>query len=245
VPSGSRAPAVLVSVAILVGNAILSGIGCRHGAPANDALTDDALAAADTRPAATAGKATYYAADGSGNCSFNPSPADLMVVALSTPDYRGSLVCGACVEVKGPDATIVVRVVDRCPGCDAGHIDLSEQAFAKIAEPVRGVVPVEWRHVACDVTGPIVYRFKEGSSQWWTAVQVRNTRYAVEKLEAKVDGVYRSIERLSYNYFVAADGLGPGPYDLRVTDVLGHVLEDRGIALEVGAEVSGGAQFPR
>ncbi len=191
------------------------------------------------------GQATYYDADGSGNCSFDPSPGDLMVAAMNQTDYQSSEACGACVEVIGPLATIVVRIVDRCPECGKGHIDLSQQAFAKIAPLPDGLVPISWRYVPCSVSGPVVYKFKEGSNQWWTAVQVRNSRYAIAALEAKPAGAsYQTVPRENYNYFVAAGGLGPGPYTFRVTDVLGHVITDSNIAFAEGQQVPGTSQFP-
>lgn len=190
------------------------------------------------------GDGTYYGADGSGNCSFDPSPNDLMVAAMNDVDYAGSAVCGGCIHITGPDGAVTVRIVDRCPECPVGDVDLSAEAFAQIADPVDGRVPIEWHDVACDVSGPIVYRFKEGSSQWWTAIQVRNTRWAVSSLEVKVGGAYVNVPRENYNYFVYADGLGVGPYDIRVTDARGHVLEDTGIPLGDGAEAAGSDQFP-
>lgn len=190
------------------------------------------------------GEGTFYGADGSGNCSFDPSPNDLMVAAMNDTDYAGSAVCGGCIEVHGPNGSVVVRVVDRCPECPVGDVDLSAEAFAQIANPADGRVPIEWWDVACDVSGPIRYRFKEGSSQWWTAIQVRNTKWAVQSLEVSVEGSYVQIPRESYNYFVYQSGLGVGPYDIRVTDVHGSVLEDTAIPLGDGSEASGAAQFP-
>jgi len=190
------------------------------------------------------GKATYYDADGSGNCSFPASPQDLMVAALNTPDYNGSQSCGACVQVKGPSGTVTVRIVDRCPECQQGHIDLSKEAFAKIAALQLGVVQVTWQFVPCPVQGPIRYQFKSGSNQWWTAIQIRNHRWPIKSLEGQIGGSFQSLPREMYNYFVASSGLGPGPYTLRVTDVLGHVLTDTGIPLKVGQEVAGKAQLP-
>ncbi len=57
-------------------------------------------------------------------------------------------------------------------------------------------------------------------------------------------GAWRSLDRESYNYFVAADGLGAGPYTLRVTDVHGHVVEQAGIPLGDATESAGTAQLP-
>jgi expansin (peptidoglycan-binding protein) len=190
------------------------------------------------------GEGTFYGADGSGNCSFDPSPNDLMVAAMNDTDYADAAWCGGCVEITGPNGTVTVRIVDRCPECPQGNVDLSAEAFALIANPVDGRVPISWHEVACNVSGPIVYRFKEGSSQWWTAIQVRNVRYAIDTLEVRVDGAYMPLPREQYNYFVDADGLGVGPYDIRVTDVRGHVLEDTGVPVGDGTEVTGGGQFP-
>jgi expansin (peptidoglycan-binding protein) len=191
------------------------------------------------------GDATYYAADGSGNCSFDPSPADLRVAAFNTDDYAGSALCGACVLVKGPDGEVTVRIVDRCPGCQKGDIDLSESAFAAISPLAKGRVPVRWTLVPCEVSGPVSYRFKEGSSQWWTAIQVRNHRFPVSKLEVRGDdGAYRAVARESYNYFVDTAGLGSGPYSLRLTDLVGHVVDEPSVELGDAVERTGSVQFP-
>jgi expansin (peptidoglycan-binding protein) len=171
------------------------------------------------------GEATYYDADGSGNCSFDPSPQDLMVAAMNHTDYAGSAVCGGCILVEGPDGSVTVRIVDRCPECPKGNVDLSAEAFALIAEPKKGRVPITWYDVPCDGSGTIQYKFKEGSNPWWAAIQVRNSRWAIASLEEMVDGSFLKIHRENYNYFVHS-GLGPGPFEIRVTDFHVSVLED-------------------
>jgi expansin (peptidoglycan-binding protein) len=191
------------------------------------------------------GEGTYYDADGSGNCSFPASPGDLMVAAMNELDYDGSAVCGACVTVDGPDGAVTVRIVDLCPECPRGDVDLSPQAFERIAPLAAGRVPITWRYVACAPAGPIAYHFKEGSNQWWTAVQVRNHRHPIAALAYRADdGSFRDVPRESYNYFVAAEGMGPGPYTFRVTDVLGNVLEDTGVPFAENGEATGASQFP-
>lgn len=190
------------------------------------------------------GKATYYDfADGSGACSFDPTPDDLMVGAMNAPDYQGSGACGACAEIDGPNGSIRVRIVDLCPECESGHIDLSPEAFEQIAELSAGVVPITWRYASCDHLLPIQYKFKEGSNQWWTAVQIRRHNYRIAKFEYEKDGMWVDVARLEYNYFVEEQGMGPGPYHFRVTDVLGQVVEDSGIEFAEGGIVEGKAQF--
>jgi expansin len=224
---------------------LVGGDGSRRDRPRSDAVMKDKSVVLDGSPFPLVnGKATYYAATGAGACSFPATPNDLMVGAMNDPDYLGSQVCGECVSVTGPKGTILIRIVDLCPECKTGHIDLSQQAFAKIADVALGVVPITWKVVACPVSGPIVYHFKEGSNQWWTAIQLRNTRYAVKTLEAKTGASFVALGRQSYNYFVAASGLGVGPYTLRVTDVLGHTLTDSGIPFKADTDAPGAAQFP-
>lgn len=214
--------------------AIVAACGGSSPAPADD---DDAGGSCTSaRPEAT-GEGTYYDATGAGNCSFDATPDDLMVAAINEPDYDVAAWCGACLEVTGPMGTVTVRVVDKCPGCASGDLDLSREAFALISPLSAGRVPITWHEVACPVTGPLAYHFKDGSSQYWTAIQVRNHRYPIAKLEARdAGGAWQAIERVDYNYFVEADGLGPGPYTLRVTDTRGHTVEDTGIA--VGDDVT-------
>ena len=175
------------------------------------------------------GIATYYDANGSGNCGFPATPNDLDVAAFDANSYAASAACGACVKVKGPDGEVTVRIVDSSPGCDANHLDLSESAFAKIAAPSRGRVPVSFQTVACSVSGNMSFHFKDGSSKWWTAIQIRNHRLPVAKVEYQRDGAFVEMKRQDYNFFVEASGVGDQPNGLvlRVTAADGQVVEEK------------------
>jgi expansin (peptidoglycan-binding protein) len=190
------------------------------------------------------GVATYYDATGDGSCLYGPSPADLMVAAMNQAEYAGSAACGSFIFVSGPKGTVTVRIVDLCPGCPAGHLDLSREAFAQIADLPQGVVGITWQVVSPDLPGPIAYHFKDGSNQWWTAVQVRNHRNPVAKMEYLANGQWVNVPRTSYNYFVRASGMGPGPYSFRVTDAYGNVLVDHDVPHVENGTVNGAAQFP-
>ena len=197
-----------------------------------------------TAPAAPgSGDATYYDADGTGACSFEAG--DLMVAAMNKADYGTAAWCGACLEVSAGSASVVVRVVDSCPGCKQGDLDLSREAFAKLAPMEKGRIQVTWRNVECPVDGPIAYRFKENSNPFWTGIQLRNHRYPIAKLEVwDAKGALRDVSRTTYNYFVAKK-LGPGPYAMRVTDVRGHVHLDPFVKLAPDTTIAGGIQFPQ
>jgi expansin (peptidoglycan-binding protein) len=204
---------------------------------------DSGPGSCDAEPPEVSGEGTYYAADGTGNCSFEASPDDLMVAAMNAPDYQSAALCGACLAVTGPNGSVTVRVVDQCPGCAHGDLDLSPEAFQRIAPLAAGRVPITWRQVACDVTGAIAYHFKDGANAYWTAIQIRNHRYPIAKLEAMQGGAYVELPRLDYNYFVQASGLGAGPYTLRVTDTRGHTVEDTDIALGDAVTRTGSQQL--
>lgn len=191
------------------------------------------------------GDATFYGATGAGNCAFDATPDDLMVVALNDTNYANAALCGAYIEVTGPKGVVVVRVVDRCPECASGDVDLSREAFALIANPIDGRVRVTWHVVSPEIEGPIVYHFKDGSNPYWTAVQIRNHRNPIASFEYQdSNGQFRAVPRELYNYFVEAQGMGPGPYTFRVTDSYGATLTDSGITLMDNGDVSGSAQFP-
>lgn len=191
------------------------------------------------------GEATYYDfADGSGNCGFPATPNDLMVGAMNHVDYAGSAACGTCARIEGPEGSVDVRIVDQCPECPQGDIDLSPEAFALVAPLEAGRVPITWLYIQCPVQGPVVYHFKDGSNPWWTAVQMRNHRNAIARLEVLQGQDWVEVPRLDYNYFVRDTGMGEGPLSFRVTDVLGHTLEDSGIPLLDDADATGSGQFP-
>lgn len=191
------------------------------------------------------GIATYYGATGAGACLFDPSPDDLMVAAVNAEQFDTAALCGAYVQVDGPDGTIVVRIVDRCPECEAGHLDLSQEAFALIAEPIRGIVPIRWQIISPEIDGTIAYHFKDGSNQWWTAVQIRNHRNPIASVEYFDGSEWVSVSRTAYNFFVQTDpGMGPGPYQFRVTDIYGNNLTDSNIPHIENGTVAGNGQFP-
>ena len=168
-----------------------------------------------------------------------------MVGAINDADYNNALVCGSFVQVSGPNGSVIIRIVDRCPECLEGDIDLSQEAFSKIADPVLGRVQITWKYIAGDVTGNIRYRFKEGSHEWWTAVQILNHRHPVEKVEMlSAEGNWILLIRASYNYFIQSSGMGPGPYTIRVTDIFGQTVTDTNINFLPGGIVEAVSQFP-
>ena len=191
------------------------------------------------------GDGTYYAGDGSGNCSY-PAGGSVLYAAMNEEDYEGSLNCGAYIEATGPRGTVTVKVVDRCPECAPGDVDFSPQAFDRIANRVDGRVPISWRLVSAPSTvGSVAVVVKDGSNPWWIAFQVRDHANIVTSLEVLVAGEWVALERQMYNYFLAPSGLGAGPFTLRITDIHGEQLERAGVTLSPTLVQSTGLQFAR
>src|SRR6185369_17318480 len=117
--------------------------------------------AACAAAAAAHGQATFYAADGGGNCSFD-KVSEPLVVALGNAEYKAGAACGGYLDVQGPKGTVRVKVTDRCPECAAGHLDLSRQAFARIGDVGAGIIPITYTAVTSPpVPGPVTVRVKE------------------------------------------------------------------------------------
>jgi hypothetical protein len=106
----------------------------------------------------TTGKATYYNDAGFGACGTALNAATEMLVAVShtwwtTANPNNDPVCqGISVEATYNGKTITVPVKDKCPSCEASHIDLSQAAFAQFAsvDPANtpGVLNVSWKFVS-------------------------------------------------------------------------------------------------
>jgi expansin (peptidoglycan-binding protein) len=192
------------------------------------------------------GVATFYTtADGSGACLYDKNPSDPNIAALNASDWAGSAWCGACVDITGPSNNVVrVRIVDECPDCMSGQLDLHPDAFAQLAPTTQGRIPITWTFVACDVTGPVKYEYKDGSNAYWTAVQVQNSRYPIAKFESSSDGVtWIEAVRQDYNYFLNDHGFGTGMVQVRITAESGQMLVDTLPPVQPDAITAGQAQF--
>ncbi|WP_249715021.1 expansin EXLX1 family cellulose-binding protein [Rhizomonospora bruguierae] len=196
-----------------------------------------ACAAPPVGGVAHSGKATFYTltAEG-GNCSYPGPPADGLFVALGPSEYGAAAACGGYLDVTGPKGKVRVKVTDQCPECEPGHIDLSAKAFAKIADPVQGIVPVTYRAVVDPpVPGPISFRVKEGASRYWFAVLVDNHANPLSTVEINSGGgAFRKLQRADYNYWLAESGAGAGPFTIRITDVHGYRATAGGVTLTPG-----------
>ncbi|WP_055531093.1 expansin EXLX1 family cellulose-binding protein [Streptomyces graminilatus] len=173
----------------------------------------------------------YQAGDGNGACSFGPSD-DMMIAAMNTTDYQTSAACGAYVLVRASNGhTVTVKITNECPApCAPGQLDLSEQAFAKLAPLQTGRLSITWSLVSPSSVGRISIRYKEGSSQYWCGIQAIGHRNPLARLEVRTGGGWRQLVRTGYNYFLSPDGSGCGG-EIRITDIYGERLTVNGIAV--------------
>ena len=178
------------------------------------------------------GVATEYSAgDGDGACSFGPA-ANMMIAAMNYTDYDNAKACGAYVEVHAADgASITVLITNECPApCAPGQLDLSQQAFAKLANPTAGEIQITWQLLSPDISNNISIRYKTGSSQYWCGIQVIGHRNPVALLQVDTSSGWQQLPRTTYNYFLSANGTGCGDA-IRITDIYGQQLTISGLAV--------------
>jgi expansin (peptidoglycan-binding protein) len=178
------------------------------------------------------GVATFYdTGNGDGACLYGPTD-DVMTAAMNTADYETSKACGAYILVRAAGgAAVTVRITNECPApCATGQLDLSPQAFAKLAAPSAGRIPITWSLVSPGISDTISVRYKTGSTRYWCGIQVIGHRNPVARLEVSTGSGWRQLSRTDYNYFLSPDGTGCGGA-IRITDIYGERLTVSGIAV--------------
>ncbi|MFF8018177.1 expansin EXLX1 family cellulose-binding protein [Streptomyces sp. NPDC007929] len=192
------------------------------------------------------GVATHYdAEDGDGACLYGPSP-DLMVAAMNHADYETSQACGAYLLVRAASgASVTVRITNECPlPCAPGQLDLSKEAFAKLAGLSAGRIPITWSLLSPGTSDTVSVRYKTGSSRHWCGIQALGHRNPLARLEVRSGSGWSRLTRTEYNYFLSPDGTGCGG-SLRLTDIYGEQLTVDGIAVRPDTVQPTRVQFTR
>ncbi len=203
-------------------------------------------AASATCPPAfqSSGEATYYAADGSGACSYPADTSDPLIAAINGPQWSGSAHCGECLQVTGPLGTVRVRIVDECPECATGDLDLHPTAFAQIAHVIDGRVPISWTRVDCPETGHVIARVSEGSNPYYIGLVADHHRQGVSGMSILVATTWQAMARQDYNRFVYTGG-GPvnPPFQIRTTSTAGESVQHTVANLDAGSVFNADGQF--
>ncbi|CUA70641.1 hypothetical protein RSOLAG22IIIB_04235 [Rhizoctonia solani] len=96
-------------------------------------------------PKGRGGRATWYQ-PGQGNCGGYNKASD-MIVALPMSVYSGGKYCGKTVKITNTSngKTCTAKIVDSCPGCGPGDLDVSPSVFKKISKSLDdGVATINW-----------------------------------------------------------------------------------------------------
>jgi expansin (peptidoglycan-binding protein) len=192
------------------------------------------------------GVATFYdVGNGDGACLYGPTD-DVMTAAMNHADYETSKACGAYILVHaGNGASVTVRVTNECPlPCAPGQLDLSPQAFAKLADPVQGRIPITWSLLSPSTSDTVSIRYKTGSSRYWCGIQAIGHRNPLALLEVQTASGWSELPRTEYNYFLSEQGSGCGGA-IRITDIYGERLEIDGIGVQPDVVQSTRVQFAR
>jgi expansin (peptidoglycan-binding protein) len=213
------------------------------------------------------GRATFYdaanPAGGKGNSGYDVLSGDALagITAINNVQWNGSEASGAFLEVSGPKqregaAPIIVQVSDQLYE-RADGLDLSAEAFFEVADPVDGVVDIEYKLVSPDdnFVTPYGYSIGQGivvegipeSNPYYGAIRLNNHRNPVESVDLlEEDGSLVSLERGSDNRFVLSTGSDvSGAQDLVVTDIFGQqvTLDDINLTSGSSNDVVTGEQF--
>lgn len=176
------------------------------------------------------GYATYTGSGYTGGAALlDPIPLDMEITALNPEDYNSygvqAALAGAYLEVSGDKGSTIVYVTDLYPEGAPGALDLCPTSFDKIGDMVKGKIDIKWHVVAAPITGNVSYRIKEGSTRAWLAVQVRNHKYPVLKMEYYENGTWIDMKKMPWNHFVA-ENLSTTSPKIRITDIRGYTLTD-------------------
>ncbi|EEF31528.1 EG45-like domain containing protein [Ricinus communis] len=103
------------------------------------------------------GTATYYTTYLPSAC-YGYEDQGVMIAAASEAIWNNGAACGQMYQVNCISGTnegtpfpcwasgsVVVKIVDRCPASCRGTIDLSQEAFASIADPNSGVIHITYQ----------------------------------------------------------------------------------------------------
>ncbi|XP_010432992.1 PREDICTED: putative EG45-like domain containing protein 1 [Camelina sativa] len=103
---------------------------------------------------ATPGIGTFYTTYTPSAC-YGGKQEGVFIAAASNQLWDNGRVCGKMFRVKCTGArnavphpctgkSVTVRIVDHCPNGCASTIDLSREAFAQIANPVTGIINIDY-----------------------------------------------------------------------------------------------------
>jgi expansin (peptidoglycan-binding protein) len=164
-------------------------------------------------------------------CSLG-SPTTDAYVAIGRAEYAGGAACGTYLDVTGPNGTTRVQVVDLCPSCPAGKIDLSKESFGRIGKLSAGIIPVTYGTVRDpQLPGPLQVKLKGGTGYNSLTAVVNNHGNPLSAVELQTASGFAPMVHSSDNLWTAPSGPVAAPVTLRISDGYGHQAVVSGLAL--------------
>ncbi|KAL3824698.1 hypothetical protein ACJIZ3_020727 [Penstemon smallii] len=108
---------------------------------------------------AVPGSASFYTPPYVPSSCYGFQDQGVMIAAAPAGIFNNRAACGRRYSIRCTGRTnlgvlqpcrngaITVRVVDLCPGCAANQFDLSQEAFAMIADPNAGRILIDYNQV--------------------------------------------------------------------------------------------------
>jgi hypothetical protein len=156
--------------------------------------------------------------------------------------------CDACIWVQTAQGKSAMLRVVTYGGTSNDSIDTSPEAFQLLDS---GEYPraMTWQLARCPDTGPMMYEFQTGSSEWWTSLWVRNARVPLAKVEVQSanHAAWTELARGGDGTLTDAGGFGVGTFSIRSTGLDGQAVVEAfdwpsgGLA---GAFLTGKGNFP-
>jgi expansin (peptidoglycan-binding protein) len=135
--------------------------------------------------------------------------------------------CDACIHVVTAQGKSTVLRVVTYGDTSANSIDVSPEAYA-ILNSDEWPRDMTWQFAKCPDTGKVIYEFKEGVHDYWTAFWVRNARVPLTKIEVKSPHhpEFLSLSHEGDGSLVDYAGFGAGSFTIRLTAMDGQQITD-------------------
>ncbi len=188
------------------------------------------------------GQATFYTPTNTNGCSIQT--AETYGVAVPSSFTPG--LCGACIQVDGPNGNVVARVMGVCPSCSSNDIDMYQAAYSQIGSLQAGVADVTWQKVECPAPQSAIIQLGTGINPWYVALTVEQNRTPVVSVELRSSGstTWNAMTLASWGQYTFTSSTQlVVPVDVRVTDANGAVLTTSITAITDSATYTLG-QFP-
>lgn len=161
-----------------------------------------------------------------------PEKAQRMFAAINSDQWNDGENCGKCVQVWCVDSFCAKRfeprtlmIVDKCPECSPGDLDLSFPAYKEITGRWPHRLKFEWKFVDCvdefDYGDKIRMDLKQGPNQWWRAFYFSMNKYQLANVT--LDG--RPLSKAEFGFWNDWNELGKAPHKLVLTSVNGQTVE--------------------